>query len=274
MGRKLFSEYNRLFYRISVAKGVLIRDMRDQIKKEPIARTRQQADLPYIVKSHRSLMLRKLAGVDMVLQENKAVNLRIASARLDGILIRPGEVFSFWKLVGRCTRKKGYREGLTISGSRLGSSVGGGLCQLANMVHYLVLHSPLTVTELHHHSDALFPDSKRNAPFGTGTSIFYNYVDYRFCNRTGDVYQLKLWTDGADLCGELHSSAPVPCRYRLSEEGHHFSKEADGYYRNSRIIRTQIEKASGKVVKRELILENHSKVMYDPALIPKEELWE
>lgn len=34
---------------------------------------------------------------------------------------------------------------------------------MANMIHWLVLHTPLEVTELHHHSDALFPDVKRRA---------------------------------------------------------------------------------------------------------------
>ena len=51
---------------------------------------------------------------------------------------------------------------------------------MANMIHWLVLHTPLEVTELHHHSDALFPDVKRRVPFGTGTSISYKALDYRF----------------------------------------------------------------------------------------------
>ena len=55
-----------------------------------------------------------------------------------------------------------------ISSGGFRSGVGGGLCQLANMVHWLLLNSPLTVTELHHHSDALFPDERRTVPFGTG----------------------------------------------------------------------------------------------------------
>ena len=55
---------------------------------------------------------------------------------------------------------------------------------MANMIHWLVLHTPLTVTELHHHSDALFPDVKRRVPFGTGTSISYKALDYRFKNTT------------------------------------------------------------------------------------------
>ena len=46
------------------------------------------------------------------------------------------------------------------------------------------MHSPLKVTELHTHSDALSPDHGTRVPFGTGTSVSYNYVDYRFKNIT------------------------------------------------------------------------------------------
>ena len=58
--------------------------------------------------------------------------------------------------------------------------VWGGLCNLANTLNLLVMHSPLKVTELHTHSDALSPDHGTRVPFGTGTSVSYNYVDYRF----------------------------------------------------------------------------------------------
>ena len=46
--------------------------------------------------------------------------------------------------------------------------------------------------------------------------------------------------------------------------------EKDSYYRISKIYRNTIEKATGKILKKELILDNHSKVMYGPELIPKE----
>lgn len=50
----------------------------------------------------------------MDLQRNKIVNLRLAAARLDGILLRPGETFSYWKLIGKPTRRKGYLDGMGI----------------------------------------------------------------------------------------------------------------------------------------------------------------
>ena len=107
---------------------------------------------------------------------------------------------------------------------KLGRGIGGGLCQLANLIHWLVLNSPLTVTELHHHSDALFPDERRTVPFGTGTSVFYNNVDYRFRNDTDQPVQLLIWLREDELCGELRSLQPFPCRYRLVEENSHYAR--------------------------------------------------
>ena len=54
-------------------------------------------ELPVRVKKHGSLLLRELSPDEMALQHNKVVNLRLASARTDGVVIRPGETFSFNK---------------------------------------------------------------------------------------------------------------------------------------------------------------------------------
>ncbi|MEG2204742.1 MAG: VanW family protein [Oscillospiraceae bacterium] len=272
MGRRLFCEYGPICYRISAEKEILRRKVSDLFSRTRFARQRQAVSLPVIVKGHTTLMLRRLEGVEPTLQQSKVVNLRLASGVLDGLMIAPGEVFSFWHLLGRCTRRKGYQDGLTISGGSLGQDVGGGLCQLANLIHYLVLHSPLTVTELHHHSDALFPDSERRVPFGTGTSVFYCNVDYRFQNTTDRPVQLRLWIDGDQLCGELRSAEAFSLRYRLVEEHSRYTREPDGFYRNSEVYRLRFDRASGAELPRERILVNHSRVMYDPALIPPEQM--
>ena len=137
-----------------------------------------------------------------------------------------------------------------------------------------MLHSTLTVTELHHHSDALFPDDRRRVPFGTGTSIFYPHVDYRFRNDTDQPVQLRVWLDGDDLCGELRGTAPFPLRYRLREEGSGYVREGEAYYRVSQVYRMAYDRATGVEVSRELLLDNHSKVLFDPALIPADQMLE
>ena len=272
MARKLFCELSPTCYRISVERQILKRKLLNFLNKHRLAKEHQEEELPNIVKSHTSIILRKLYNVDMQLQENKKTNLQIASKKINGLVVHPGEVFSFWYLVEEATRKNGYKEGLVITKKGLSHDYGGGLCQLANMIHYLILNSPLEVIELHHHSDALFPDDRRRVPFGTGTSVFYNYLDYRFKNTTNQNIQLLLWVEDEVLCGELRSETPFPYRYKLIEENHHFHKEGDKYYRISQVYRLTIDRETNKEIKKELILDNHSEVMYDYNLIPKDEI--
>ena len=209
----------------------------------------------------------------MQLQKNKVVNLKIASKKIDGLIVNPGEEFSFWNLVGNATKRKGYLEGLIISNSQMKKGVGGGLCQMANMIHWLVLHTPLTVTELHHHSDALFPDVKRRVPFGTGTSISYKALDYRFKNTTKYPIQIRVWLDDTFLYGEIRSIVPLKEKYKIVEEDNHYVQDEDGiFYRNSKVYRIITDRQTNEEIRKELILNNHSQVMYDYELIPKEEI--
>ena len=272
LARKLFCDINPTCYKISVKKETLLRNIKDFLSREKIAKEKSEELLPNVVKSHSSILVRKLEGVDIRLQENKVTNIRLAAEKINGIIIKPGETFSFWKTVGKTTEKEGYVEGLVIKrGGKLGADIGGGLCQMANMIHWLVLNSPLEVTELHHHSDALFPDERRRVPFGTGTSVLNNYVDYRFKNTTDQDVQIAAWIENGELCGELRSQKAYPFRYKLVEENHRFRKENGKFYRISKVYRIVIERENNSEIKKELILDNHSLVMYDYSLIPSEQ---
>ena len=103
-----------------------------------------------------------------------------------------------------------------------------------------MLHSPLTVTEFHSHSDALAPDHGKRVPFSSGTSVSYNYIDYRFKNNTDQNVQLLLWCENGKLCGELRSEREFPHYYEIIEENHHFHKEKEKFFRISQIYRNVI----------------------------------
>ena len=273
MARKLFCELSPMCYEISLRKEVLKRHIKDFFDKEKLSVKRdEQKYLPNIVKSHSSILVRKLHGVDIELQKNKVTNIEIACSKINGVIIEPGETFSFWKLVGRATKKAGYKKGLIISRKGFAAGYGGGLCQMANMIHWLVLNSPLLVTELHHHSDALFPDERRRVPFGTGTSISYNNADYRFKNTSNQKVQILVWVENGELCGELRSEKEYPYRYKIIEENHHYRKEKKEYYRISQVYRIIIDRKTNEPIDKELILNNHSLVLYDYSLIPKDEI--
>ena len=264
MARKLFCEISPLTYRISTHKEILKRYIRDFIHRPRFARQKSVKALPVMVYRHRSLIRRQLGNVDMTLQENKAVNLSLAAPKVNGILIRPGEVFSFWHLVGSITARKGYKTGLTIKGGLPDSDTGGGMCQFTNLIHWLVLHSPLTVCEHHHHDGVdLFPDFGRVVPFGTGTSILYNYKDYRFKNETPYTFQLCIDMDDEYITGWLLCDHTLPQKVHIQTEDEHFSRENGAVYRNGKVYRRVIDTVTGNTVERKLIKTNHARVLYD-----------
>jgi vancomycin resistance protein VanW len=263
MSRKLFCEISPLTYEISTKKEQLLRDLQNFTTDEHFALKKSAEPLPVLIYKHNSLIRRKLGNTEPELQEGKAINLALAAPLINGILINPGETFTFWRLVGNPTPKRGYKTGLSIKKGKPDRSVGGGMCQLTNLIHYMVLHSPLEVTEYHHHNNLdLFPDFGRQVPFGTGTSVLYNYLDYRFTNKTDAVFQLLISTDAEYLRGELRSDCETNYKYHIKEEESRFVKTPDGYRRQNKVYRTVVDKHTGNTVEKTLICESDAKVMY------------
>ena len=274
MSKKLFCELCPATYWLSRQKCIVVRRLRNLLSRTPMARTRQQESLPVLVTSHTTHMIKRGPGIDPRLQQNKADNIRLAASRMDGLVIMPGETFSFWLCVGQTSRRNGFKDGRVLVNGKLQAGTGGGLCNLANTLHLLAIHSPLTVTELHHHSDALAPDPDgRRVPYSAGTSVNWNYLDLRFLNTTDQPLQLRVRCEGDELHAELRTTQEYPFTYRLSEEDHHFHREADGhYYRISRIYRETLDRQTGRLLDRQLKWRNHSRVHFDPSLIPPEQI--
>jgi vancomycin resistance protein VanW len=209
------------------------------------------------------VLRRTLQGTDPMLQENKITNLRIALSYIDGVTIGPGETFSFWRLVGKPAASKGYIDGLMLAYGEVRTGVGGGLCQLANLLFWLALHTPLHITERHHHSFDLFPDDRRVVPFGSGTSIFYNYLDLRFFNSTDRTFQIRVWLTGTHLEGVIRCDAELPFAYRIEERNHRFYESGGVWYRENEIWRLTLDKTAAAVVSETNLLQNRAEVKYE-----------
>lgn len=267
---KLFCEISPTTYKISMQKEVCKRHIKNFLYKGTIAKTKQEEKLPVLVSDYSCNLIKRAPGIDLTLQQNKAVNIMLACQRINGIIIHPGEEFSFWQTVGKITKRKGYKEGRVIIANKLTAGMGGGLCNLSNTIHLLVLHSPLEVVEFHSHSDALGPDEGKRIPFSAGTSVSYNNVDYKFKNSSDQDVQLLVWCEDEKLFAELRCEKEFPWTYDIIEEDHHFKKEGEKFYRNSKIYKRTFDRSSGEVIDKKLVLDNHSKVMFDYDLIPKE----
>ncbi len=228
------------------------------------AQTKRTTPFEYAVFTHKSMILRPLKDVDMYLQENKRTNLKIAITHLDHVLIHPGETFSLWKFVGRPSKHKGYKEGLVLNQGSIGKDIGGGLCQLGNLLFWIFAHSPLTITERYRHGFDVFPDVDRKVPFGAGATLSYNYIDLQVKNETDTTFQIKLWLDDTHLNGQLLSNAKIDKTYRIEERNHLMKQQFwGGYSRHNQIF--QIEEDKDQTTAH-LLVENHALMMYNPFL--------
>ena len=206
MERKLFCEISPFTYRLSMEKEILKRHIRDLLQNTRFAHERSETALPVLIYRHNSLIRRRLGNVNMQLQENKAQNLALAVKCIDGLILHPGETFSVWRQIGRTTKRKGYKE---------------------------------------------------------GTSISYNYIDYRIRNDTGNTFQLRLWVDDEYLCGELRAEQQQPHTFHIHAENEFFSREDGIIYRNGQVFRDTIDRTTGRCLDSQLIRNNHARVMYE-----------
>lgn len=230
------------------------------------AKEQRTEQLPQVQFAHATPLYRHLRGEEMVLQENKVVNLRLAVARLNGLVLAPGETFSYWRLIGKPTRRKGYKEGMVLFLGHVGSDVGGGLCQLSNLIFWMTLHTPLTVVERYRHSHDVFPDANRTQPFGSGATCAYPHRDLMIRNDTDQPFQLCLRVGETCLEGQWRALRPPACRYEIVERDHRMDQAAWGGYVRHNALYRRVWDQEGRLVEEQFLFANDAIMMYSPLL--------
>lgn len=109
----------------------------------------------------------------------RAENLRLAAEAINGYVIEPGATFSFNEVVGDTTAERGYKEAPVLYSSGLGSSDGGGICQVSTALYIAAVKADLEIVERHPHS---VPSDY--APIGLDATIVYGSRDLRIKNNT------------------------------------------------------------------------------------------
>jgi vancomycin resistance protein VanW len=260
---------HRSSLRMALGKTWFIAKRRGQwyLPGKRYATMRNTTQLQYEHAGHRTPLLRQLKGVDMWLQHNKIESLKIAASCIDGIVLKPGETFSFWRLVGRPTARRGFKTGMVLRNGTVAQGMGGGLCQMTNLIYWMALHTELTVTERWRHGFDVFPDEGRSQPFASGATCSYNYIDLQITNNTEDIYQLRIRVEGDYLRGEWRAETLPRYTYRIVERDHAIRTEWwGGYSRHNTLYRVKHDRETGAEFGEEFIAENHAIMMYAPLL--------
>jgi glycosyltransferase involved in cell wall biosynthesis len=147
-----------------------------------------------VIAEERAPLWTQISPAELPLTAGKIQNLRLACAVLDGVAVPGGEVFGFWKQMGRLTKRKGYVTGRELRSGCMVPSLGGGICQISGLLHAAALKAGLAVLERHTHSMSL-----PGAPLlpEHDATVFWNYVDLRF--RAPFPWQLHVRMTDRDL---------------------------------------------------------------------------
>ena len=230
------------------------------------AKTRCKQPLPNVQMAHRTPLIRNLRDDKMEWQRNKVINLRLAVERLDAIVLHPGETFSYWKLIGKPSKRKGYQEGMVLFLGRIGGDIGGGLCQLSNLIFWMTLHTPLTVVERYRHSHDVFPDSSRTQPFGSGATCAYPHRDLMIRTDTDQDFQLCLQVGESHLQGEWRAVKQPQVMYKIVEKDARIDQASWGGYIRHNALYRQVFDLTGMLLDEQFLFTNDAIMMYNPLL--------
>jgi len=217
---------------------------------------------PFVLAEQDSPLRRRHVS-DEELQAGKEHNVAVAASRIDGIVIAPGQVFSFHHAVGRPSRWHGFRIGLELHAGEQSRGLGGGICQVSNLLYLLALKAGLEIVERHRHALDLFPDHGRTVPFGCGATVFYNTSDLRFRNPGPEDVAVYLGVVDGKLVGSIRSRSALSVSVELYEVGHRFERDGEAWWRENHVRRRFID-AAGATVRDEEVAYNRGRCLYDP----------
>lgn len=139
-------------------------------------------------------------------RQDRAVNIRTAASKINGLILQPGQGFSANLMFGPRTVANGYGLGNVISGGKYVKAVGGGICQVSSTLNLAVLRAGMIPTERHNHSH-------RSSYIGSGldATISAGTLDYQFVNTLAYPVFIAANADGGVLTIALYSNHDALC---------------------------------------------------------------
>ena len=119
---------------------------------------------------------------------NRNTNLAIACDAIDGIVLLPGESFSYNDTLGERTADKGYKDAPSYVGGLTVDTLGGGICQVSSTLYYSTLFADLEILERHNHGYVSDYIEK-----GMDATVTWDGADLRFSNNTNYPIRIEAW---------------------------------------------------------------------------------
>lgn len=132
-------------------------------------------------------------------------NVEIAAKKLAGTVVAPGQIFSQNRTVGPYTRDRGFRPGPTYEGSKLVTTIGGGVCKVASVLYNVVIFCDLEIIMRYPHAMTV-----PYVPPGQDATVCFGVKDLRFRNTTGKPILIWAQKEGNTLYVGLYGFQKPP----------------------------------------------------------------
>ena len=117
---------------------------------------------------------------------DRAYNIKLATEKINGYVLEPGEEFSYNEVVGPRTADRGFRIANVYVGNTVQPGIGGGICQVSSTMYNAVILADLEITERRNHT---LPVSY--VPMGRDATVSYGTTDFRFKNNTSYPIEIR-----------------------------------------------------------------------------------
>ncbi len=233
-----------------------------RLDKNRYAESFSKTILPYKVFETSCPLYNPKTGFDMVYQENKVFNLKLAAEELNKLIIRPGETFSFWMAIRHADKNTPYKDGLTVKDGILTTEYGGGMCHMSNVLFWMFLHTPLTILERHGHDIKDFPEPPSDAPMGVDATVSLGWIDLKVKNETEYTFQICIAFDEECITGSVFSDKDMGCHYEIKNGDLIYYRVNNIVYEQVDVWKNQISDTTNQKMNSALVYKNVCEIGY------------
>lgn len=138
---------------------------------------------------------------------NRVFNIGLASSRINGILVPPGEVFSFNAYLGEVTAATGFKQAYVIKEGKTVLDDGGGVCQVSTTLFRAALNAGLPIVERTAHAYRVGFYEQGGSPPGIDATVYPPSVDFKFKNDTGSYILIQNYMVGTTLTYKIYGTS-------------------------------------------------------------------
>jgi len=132
---------------------------------------------------------------------NRLGNIKLAANAINGLVLLPGEEFSFNEVVGQRTYERGFREAPIFRNGEVVTGIGGGICQVSSTIYAALRPTQIKVTERRAHGLPV-----AYLPEGYDATVSWNGIDFKFVNNTDYPIRIETEIEGRSVTARIYGT--------------------------------------------------------------------